>query len=78
MFLTLHFLPGLHGSVNLSSINHNNQGSGPDSGAAASTYSQSPLYYPEGCLRGAVRSTALQRSRRVGRCSRPCRTRCSS
>ena len=26
MFLTLHFLPGLHGSVNLSQINKNNQG----------------------------------------------------
>jgi hypothetical protein len=47
MFVTLHLLPGLHGSVNLSSINHNNQGSGSGLGSSGVTYSQSPLYYPK-------------------------------
>jgi hypothetical protein len=47
MFVTLHLLPGLHGSVNLSSINHNNQGTGSGLGSSGVTYSQSPLYYPK-------------------------------
>ena len=47
MFLTLHFLPGLHGSVNLSSINKNNQGSGSGLGSSGVAYSQSPLYFPK-------------------------------
>ena len=47
MFLTLHFLPGLHGSVNLSTINKNNQGSGGGFGSSGVTYSQSPLDYPK-------------------------------
>ena len=47
MFLTLHFLPGLHGSVNLSSINKNNQGPGAGFGSSGVTYSQSPLYFPK-------------------------------
>jgi hypothetical protein len=46
MFLTLHFLPGLHGSVNLSSINKNNQGPGSGFGSSGVSYSQSPLDYP--------------------------------
>ena len=66
MFVTLHFLPGLHGSVNLSSINKNNQGRAPDSGAVASATRRAPLYYPEGRLRRAVRSAAVQRPRRWG------------
>jgi hypothetical protein len=47
MFLTLHFLPGLHGSVNLSSINQNNQGPGSGFGSSGVAYSQSPLYFPK-------------------------------
>jgi hypothetical protein len=47
LFLTLHFLPGLHGSVNLSSINKNNQGPGSGFGSSGVAYSQSPLYYPK-------------------------------
>ena len=47
MFLTLHFLPGLHGSVNLSSINKNNQGGGTGFGSSGVAYSQSPLYLPK-------------------------------
>ena len=47
MFLTLHFLPGLHGSVNLSQINKNNQGPGSGFGSSGVSYSQSPLYYPK-------------------------------
>jgi hypothetical protein len=44
--LTLHFLPGLHGSVNLSQINKNNQGPGSGFGSSGINYSQSPLYFP--------------------------------
>jgi hypothetical protein len=47
MFVTVHFLPGLHGSVNLSSINKNNQGPGSGFGSSGVTYSQSPLYFPK-------------------------------
>jgi hypothetical protein len=47
MFLTLHFLPGLHGSVNLSQINKNNQGPGSGFGSSGVGYSQSPLAYPK-------------------------------
>ncbi len=47
MFLTLHFLPGLHGSLNLAQINKNNQGPGSGFGSSGVTYSQSPLYYPK-------------------------------
>jgi hypothetical protein len=47
MFLTLHFLPGLHGSVNLSSINQNNQGPGSGFGSSGVSYSQSPAAYPK-------------------------------
>jgi hypothetical protein len=47
MFLTLHFLPGLHGSVNLSQINKNNQGPGTGFGSSGVSYSQSPVYYPK-------------------------------
>ena len=47
MFLTLHLLPGLHGSVNLSSINQNNQASGTGFGSSGVTYSQSPIYFPK-------------------------------
>ena len=47
MFLTLHFLPGLHGSVNLSQINKGNQGPGAGFGSSGVSYSQSPLYLPK-------------------------------
>ena len=47
MFLTLHFLPGLNGSVNLSAINKGNQGPGSGFGSSGITYSQSPLYFPK-------------------------------
>jgi hypothetical protein len=46
MFVTLHFLPGLHGSVNLSQINKNNQGPGSGFGSSGVSYSGSPLAYP--------------------------------
>jgi hypothetical protein len=46
MFVTLHFLPGLHGSVNLSAINKNNQGPGSGFGSSGVSYSGSPLAYP--------------------------------
>ena len=46
MFVTLHFLPGLHGSVNLSSINKGNQGPGAGFGSSGVAYSGSPLYFP--------------------------------
>ena len=47
MLLTLHFLPGLQGGVNLSAINKNNQGPGSGFGSSGITYSQSPLYFPK-------------------------------
>jgi hypothetical protein len=47
MFLTLHFLPGLHGSVNLASINKGNQGPGSGFGSSGVAYSQSPIYFPK-------------------------------
>ena len=47
MFVTLHFLPGLHGSVNLSSINKGNQGPGTGFGSSGVTYSGSPLAFPK-------------------------------
>ena len=47
MFVTLHFLPGLHGSVNLNQINKNNQGTGSGLGSSGITYSQSPAYFPK-------------------------------
>lgn len=46
MFVTLHFLPGLHGSVNLAQINKNNQGPGSGFGSSGVSYSASPLAYP--------------------------------
>lgn len=47
MFMTLHFLPGLHGGVNLQQINHGNQGQGEGLGSSGVAYSQNPLYYPK-------------------------------
>ncbi len=46
MFVTLHFLPGLHGGVNLSQINKNNQGTGEGLGSSGVSYSGSPLAFP--------------------------------
>ncbi len=47
MFVTLHFLPGLHGSLPLQQISKNNSGSGAGFGSSGVTYSSSPLYYPK-------------------------------
>jgi hypothetical protein len=47
MFVTLHFLPGLHGSVNLSQINKGNQGPGSGFGSSGVSYSGNPLSYPK-------------------------------
>ena len=47
VFVTLHFLPGLNGSVDLSQINKNNQGPGSGFGSSGVAYSTSPLYYPK-------------------------------
>jgi hypothetical protein len=47
MFLTLHLLPGLHGGVNLQSINKQNQGTGSGLGSSGVSYSQSPLAFPK-------------------------------
>jgi hypothetical protein len=47
VFVTLHFLPGAHGSINLNQINHDNQGTGNGYGSSGVTYSGNPLYYPK-------------------------------
>ena len=47
VFVTLHFLPGLNGSVNLAQINKNNQGPGSGFGSSGVAYSSSPIYYPK-------------------------------
>jgi hypothetical protein len=47
MFVTLHFLPGLHGSVNLNQINQQNQGTGSGLGSSGVSYSQSPAAFPK-------------------------------
>jgi hypothetical protein len=46
VFVTLHFMPGLHGSVDLQQINKNNSGSGAGFGSSGVPYSSSPLFYP--------------------------------
>ncbi len=66
MFVTLHFLPGLHGGVNLTQINKNNQGTGTGLGSSGVSYSGEPSRLPKGRLRGAVRSAAVQRPRQWG------------
>jgi hypothetical protein len=47
VFVTLHYLPGLNGAVNLSQINKNNQGPGSGFGSSGVAYSSSPLYFPQ-------------------------------
>jgi hypothetical protein len=47
LFVTLHFLPGANGSINLSQISHNNSGPGNGFGSSGITYSSNPLYYPK-------------------------------
>ena len=47
IFVTLHFLPGLNGSVNLAQINKNNQGPGSGFGSSGVAYSSSPLFFPK-------------------------------
>jgi hypothetical protein len=46
LFVTVHFLPGQHGSISLNQINQNNQGSGAGFGSSGVAYSSSPLYFP--------------------------------
>ena len=46
IFVTLHFMPGLNGSLNLTSIAKNNSGTGAGFGSSGVTYSSSPLKYP--------------------------------
>jgi hypothetical protein len=45
-FVTLHFLPGLHGSVDLNGLSKGNSGTGQGLGSSGISYSSSPLYYP--------------------------------
>jgi len=47
VFVTLHFLPGLNGTLQLSSIAKNNTGTGAGFGSSGVTYSASPLAYPK-------------------------------
>jgi hypothetical protein len=48
IFVTLHFMPGVHGSVDLQQINHNNStGTGAGFGSSGVSYSSSPLAYPK-------------------------------
>jgi len=47
IFVTLHFLPGNHGSLSLTTINHGNQGSGAGFGSSGISYSGNPIYYPK-------------------------------
>ena len=47
IFVTLHFLPGLHGSVNLNQISKNNSGTGAGFGSSGVSYSSNPLLYPK-------------------------------
>jgi hypothetical protein len=47
IFITLHFLPGTNGSINLTQISHNNStGTGPGFGSSTVGYSPSVLAYP--------------------------------
>lgn len=46
VFVTLHFLPGLNGSLSLTSISANNSGTGAGFGSSGVSYSASPLFYP--------------------------------
>jgi hypothetical protein len=46
VFVTLHFLPGLNGSLSLTSISANNSGTGAGFGSSGVSYSANPLFYP--------------------------------
>jgi hypothetical protein len=46
VFVTLHFLPGLHGSVDLNGLSKGNSGKGEGLGSSGVAYSSSPLFYP--------------------------------
>ena len=45
VFVTLHFLPGLNGSLSLTSISANNTGTGAGFGSSGVSYSASPVFY---------------------------------
>ncbi len=47
LFVTLHFLPGTNGSISLTSIAHNNSGTGAGFGSSGVTYSANPVYFPK-------------------------------
>ena len=47
LFVTLHFLPGTNGSISLTSIAHNNTGTGAGFGSSGVTYSANPVYFPK-------------------------------
>jgi hypothetical protein len=47
VFVTLQFMPGLHGSVDLQSLSKGNTGTGQGFGSSGVGYSSSPLFYPK-------------------------------
>ena len=47
VFVTLQFMPGLHGSVDLQSLSKGNTGTGAGFGSSGVGYSSSPLAYPK-------------------------------
>jgi hypothetical protein len=47
VFVTLHFMPGLNGSLNLQQISKNNTGTGAGFGSSGVSYSSNPLFYPK-------------------------------
>lgn len=47
LFVTLHFLPGTNGSISLTSIAHNNTGTGAGFGSSGVTYSANPVFFPK-------------------------------
>jgi hypothetical protein len=47
LFVTLHFLPGTNGSISLTSIAHDNTGTGAGFGSSGVTYSANPVYFPK-------------------------------
>ncbi len=47
VFVTLHFLPGVNGSLNLQQISKNNSGTGAGFGSSGLAYSSNPLFYPK-------------------------------
>jgi hypothetical protein len=47
LFVTLHFLPGAKGSISLTTIAHNNTGTGAGFGSSGVAYSANPIYFPK-------------------------------